>query len=70
MKDKISVFSISVYIFSFFVIVLRIFSETNAEFVPMSIDKPDVDPNELEFRDGKGPESDFGIKQWWEVIFF
>ena len=36
----------------------------------MSIDKPDVDPNELEFRDGKGPEeNDFGVHQWWEGSF-
>lgn len=48
--------------------LLRIFTETNAEFVPMNIDKPDVDPNELEFRDGKGPEYDFGVKQWWEAL--
>ena len=49
--------------------VLRLFTETNADFVPMSIDKPDVDENELEFRDNKGPEpDDYGIKQWWESL--
>ena len=44
--------------------LLRIFTETHADSISMNIDKPDVGPNELEFRDGKGPEKDFGIIQW------
>jgi hypothetical protein len=48
--------------------LLRIFTESPAESVSMNIDRPDVGPNELEFRDGKGPEKDFGIKEWWENL--
>lgn len=44
--------------------LLRIFSETPADSISMNIDRPDVGPNEFEFRDGKGPERDFGIVQW------
>lgn len=45
--------------------LLRIFTEVPADSISMNIDRPDVGPNELEFRDGKGPEKDFGIMQWF-----
>lgn len=48
--------------------LLRIFTETPAETISMNIDRPDVGPGEFEFRDGKGPEKDYGIKQWWESL--
>lgn len=44
--------------------LLRVFSETPAESISMNIDRPDVGPGEYEFRDGKGPDRDFGIMQW------
>jgi hypothetical protein len=47
---------------------LRIFTETQADSISMNIDRPDVGPQEFEFRDGKGPDRDFGIKQWWESL--
>ena len=34
----------------------------------MIIDKPDVNPDELEFHDNKGPEEMPQIKQWWESL--
>ena len=48
--------------------LLRIFSETRADSVPMIIDKPDVNPEELDFHDGKGPDPQPEIKQWWESL--
>lgn len=49
--------------------LLRVFTETPADSISMNIDRPDVGPNEFEFRDGKGPEKDFGIVQWWGFTF-
>lgn len=48
--------------------LLRIFTETPAESISMNIDRPDIGPSEFEFRDGKGPELEFEIKQWWESL--
>ncbi len=48
--------------------LMRIFTESPAESISMNIDRPDVGPNEFEFRDGKGPEPEFGIQQWWESL--
>lgn len=48
--------------------LLRIFTETPAETISMNIDRPDVGPDQFEFHDGKGPEKDYGIKQWWEAL--
>lgn len=48
--------------------LLRVFTESRADSIPMSIDKPDVNPNELDFQDGKGPDPEPTIKQWWESL--
>jgi hypothetical protein len=37
----------------------------------MNIDKPDVGPDQFEYHDGKGPEKEFDIKQWyWTFNYF
>ncbi len=48
--------------------LMRIFTESPADSVSMNIDRPDVRPYEYDFRDGQGPEPEFGIKQWWESL--
>jgi hypothetical protein len=48
--------------------LMRLFSETRADSVPMVIDRPDIRPDELDFNDGKGPEQIPQIKQWWEAL--
>ena len=48
--------------------LLRIYTETSADSVSMNVDKPDLGPDELEFRDGKGPQDDFGIAQWYDSL--
>lgn len=48
--------------------LMRIFTESPAECISMNIDRPDVRPQEFEFHDGKGPEPEFGIKEWWESL--
>ena len=48
--------------------LLRIFTETPAESISMNIDKPDVGPDQFEYHDGKGPEKEFDIKQWWDSL--
>lgn len=47
--------------------LLRIFTEVPADSISMNIDRPDVGPNEFDFRDGKGPDKDFGIIQWYII---
>ena len=48
--------------------LLRVYTESEADSIPMNIDKPHVDPVELEYHDGKGPEKDYGVKEWWESL--
>jgi hypothetical protein len=48
--------------------LLRVFTESDADVKPVDIDKPDVEPDEFEFHDGKGPEAPPEIKEWWENL--
>ncbi len=48
--------------------LLRLFTESPADSISMNIDRPDVGPGEFEFRDGKGPEPEYGIAQWWDSL--
>ncbi len=48
--------------------LLRVYTESRIDTIPMNIDKPDVNPNELDFRDGKGPDQQFDIKHWWDSL--
>lgn len=47
---------------------MRLYTESPADTVSMNIDRPDVGPQEFEFRDGKGADKDFGIKNWYDNL--
>ena len=48
--------------------LLRLYTESPSDSISMNIDKPDVGPPDFDFRDGKGPEKDFGIIQWYDSL--
>ena len=48
--------------------LMRLYTESPADTISMNIDRPDVGPQEFEFRDGKGPDKDFGIKNWYDNL--
>jgi len=48
--------------------LMRVYTEGSVETIPMNIDRPDVDPQELDFKDGKGEDPVPDIKQWWESL--
>jgi hypothetical protein len=48
--------------------LMRLFTESPADSVSMNIDRPDVAPDEFNFHDGKGPEPEFGIVEWWASL--
>lgn len=48
--------------------LLRLFTESPADSISMNIDKPDLGPQEYEFRDGQSNEKDFGILEWYDSL--
>ncbi len=48
--------------------LLRIYTESHADSISMNIDRPHVDPDEYEFRDGKGGPVEYGIAQWYDSL--
>lgn len=48
--------------------LLRLFTESPADSISMNIDRPDLGPQEFEFRDGMGTDKDFGIAQWYDSL--
>ena len=48
--------------------LLRLYTESPADSISMNIDRPDISASDYDFRDGQGPERDYGIIQWWDNL--